>query len=69
MWSINFNHPPLRGQGHSRQPKGSTEIQGLKKVSPPSKGGEIIMNELNFDIPIRLSLLIIPVKSSSDSLS
>jgi len=57
-----INHP---GRNHPLQYFG----YHCAAATPPSKGGENIMNELNFDIPIRLSLLILPVKSSSDSLS
>ena len=37
-------------------------------ATPPSKGGESIMNQLNFNVKISLPLMILPVKSCSDSL-
>ncbi len=37
------------------------------RATPPSKGGESIMNKLNFDIKICLPLLIVSVKPFSDS--
>jgi very-short-patch-repair endonuclease len=57
-----YHHP---GRNHPLQYLG----YHCAAATPPSKGGENIMNEQNFDIPIRLSLLILPVKSSSGSLS
>jgi very-short-patch-repair endonuclease len=38
-------------------------------ATPPLKGGESNMNLLNFNIKIRLPLLLLPVKLFSDSLS
>ncbi len=37
-------------------------------ATPPSKGGESIINELKFDIKILVPLLILPVKHFSDNL-
>jgi len=36
---LGFCLPPSAPQPHSRQLKGSIEIQGLEKVSPPFEGG------------------------------
>jgi hypothetical protein len=58
-----MNSPPA----NSNQLKNSIEIHGINQVSIPSRGGETIMNEMTFDIPIHLSLLILALKSSSDS--
>ena len=59
-----------RWQNQPPRPQPAFALLGYHCVAatPPSKGGEIIMKELNFDTSIRLSILILLAKSISDPL-
>jgi hypothetical protein len=51
----------LRMTGLSRQPGRCIANKWIKKVSPPSKVGETINNQLNFDPKFRFPLVILPL--------